>query len=369
MFTSLKGLKPSGDSLNFQKLILPCGFYLILKLFSIAIIYATFEQLFSRPFFFSGSDMVTYLTCEPTTPNILYSYSICFLNITRLADSQAITLGLFLNTAKDLAFIIIVYCITNRRVCMIFVIFLSLHPFLALSHPQYTTTVFSSISLLLVFAYDTKSTWLKTTFFSNRFLITASSILIGFRYSNAVIFLLYFVFKNYKNFYFMSFLFICTLSSFWFSWNYIYSFISYSLNAQNYILSFDKIFTLVKVTDIAVIDYFLATILYLFTHLIALTGFREAAANNFYNYFFPIDAKSVAQFILFSTFSLFHIFGVAAFCVHFRQYKGIVFCVIINILVCCLFLTHIRYFIHIIPLSLLGCSVFLDKKIITKKIH
>ena len=150
------------------------------------------------------------------------------------------------------------------------------------------------------------------------------------------------------------------LTLIWFSWTYTYSFIEYSINAQGYILSFDKIFTMVKAINIAAIDYCLATCLYLLSHLIALTGFREAAVLDFSSYFFPIDAKSIAQFILFFTFLLFHIFGIIAFCVYFWQYKGIVFCVIANILICCLFLTHIRYFSHLIPLSLLGWSVFIN---------
>jgi len=76
-------------------------YYLILKLFAIAVIYATFEQLFSRPVLFYG-DLAGYIDCQPITPNILYSYSICLLNITSLGDSQALTLGLFLNITKTI---------------------------------------------------------------------------------------------------------------------------------------------------------------------------------------------------------------------------------------------------------------------------
>ena len=346
--------------------MVPCGIYLILKLFAIVVIYAAFEQLFSRPALFYG-DLAGYIDCRPNTPNILYSYSICLLNISSLEDSQALTLGLLLNTAKDLAFIIIIYCLTNRRICMVFVILLSLHPFLALYHPRYVTTVFSSISLLLVFGYDAKSKWLKNTFSSNRVLVIASLILVGLRYTNSIIFILYFTFKNYRNFYLVGSLFIFVLTLILFSWTYAYSFIDYSINAQGYILSFDKIFTMVKATNIAAINYFLATCLYLLSHLIALTGFREAAVLDFSGYFFPMGVKSAAQFILFFTFSLFHIFGIIAFCVYFWQHKGIVFCVITNILICCLFLTHIRYFTHLIPLALLGWSVFIDKNIFYKK--
>ena len=80
-----------------------------------------------------------------------------------------------------------------------------------------------------------------------------------------------------------------------------------------------------------------------------------------------MSARSVAQFIIFFTFSLFHILGIVAFCVYFWQYKGIVFCVIMNISICCLFLTHVRYFTHLIPLALLGWSVFIDNNISYKK--
>ena len=347
-------------SVNFKQFLVPFGVYLILKLFSIAIVFSTFEQLFSRPVL-SYADLSGYVNCQPTTPNILYSYSICLLNITSLGDSLALTLGLFLNTAKDLAFIMIVYCITNQRICMFFVILLSLHPFLALYHPRYVTTVFSSISLLLVFAYDTKSAWLKTGFFPNRVLFASGSILVGLRYANSVVFLLYLIFKNHRNFYFMSFLLISALSLLWFSWTYIYQFVLYSINDQGYSFSFYRISTMVKATNIPGIDYFLATCLYLLTHLIALTGFREAAVLDFLGYFIPLGARGVIQFILFLTFSLFHIFGIVAFCLYFWQNKGIVFCVIMSILISCLFLTHVRYFVHLIPLALLGWSVFFDK--------
>ena len=220
--------------------------------------------------------------------------------------------------------------------------------------------------MLLLFAHATKSTWLKSTFFSNRFLVATCTILVGLRYANFVPFLLYFIFKNNRKPYVMSLLFICTLILVWFGWPSISLFLDISINGQAYILSFTNILTLVKVTNIPSIDLFLAACLYLFTHLIALTGFRETAVLYFSDYFFPVGAKSITEFIIFFTFSIFHILGVLSFFVYFRKYRAFVYCVIVNILICILFLTHIRYFIHIMPLALLGISVFIDKNITQK---
>tara|TARA_B100000963_G_scaffold353673_1_gene368804 strand:- start:263 stop:997 length:735 start_codon:yes stop_codon:yes gene_type:complete len=241
---------------------------------------------------------------------------------------------------------------------------ISLHPFLALYHPRYVTTIFASISLLLIFAYETKSSWLKTTFFSNRFLVPIIAILVGFRYANLVPFLLYFIFKKYKDFYLMIFLIASIIIVGWVGRNYIYLFLEITIYGQKTILSYSNIFSWVKVTNVAFIDYFLAMCLYLFSHLIALTGFRETAVLYFSDYFFPLEAASISEFILFISFSVFHIFGITAFIIYFWHHKAIVFCVLFNMLICCLFLTHVRYFIHLIPLALLGFSIFIDKRIL-----
>lgn len=346
-----------------KNLLLLILLYFICKTFSILLIYNTFEWLFSTPTFFFG-DQKTYLNCGPTTPNVLYSLSLCFLSIDSLKDAQAIAIGLFLNTSKDILYIMIVHYCTNRRISMIFAVVLSLHPFLALYHPRYVTTIFASISLLLIFAYDTKSSWLKTTFFSNKFIVTIIAILVGFRYANIIPFLLFFIFKKYKDFYLMIFLIASSIILVWFGWTYINLFLEITIYGQEYILSFNNIFSWVKVTNVAFIDYLLALCLYLSSHLIALTGFRETAVLYFSDYFFPVGFMSISEFILFISFSVFHIFGIVAFVIYFWHQRAIVFCVLVNIFMCCLFLTHIRYFIHLIPLALLGLSIFIDKKIL-----
>ena len=166
----------------------------------------------------------------------------------------------------------------------------------------------------------------------------------------------------------MGFLLIFASGLSWYGWNYVQAFVDYSLTNQEYFLSFSNIFLLVEMTNIAVIDFTVATCLYLFTHIITLTGFREYAVVDPLNYFFPFNARSIFHLVLFSTFSLLHTFGIITFCMYFFQrYKRIVFCVSLNVVICCLFLTHIRYFFHLIPLSLLGCSLFLDKKIFKRK--
>ena len=349
-----------------QKLILPIGIYVILKIISVAIVYATFEQLFSRPALFYP-DLVVYIGCQPTSPNILYSYSICLLNITNLGDIQALTLGVLLNTIKDLAFLVIVYCITNRQTCIIFVFLLSLHPFLALYHPRYVTTLFSSIALLLVFTYEIKDSWIKKISISKRSLVIVSLILVGFRYTNSIIFLLYFTFKNYKNFYLIGLIIILALSFLWFSGNYASEFVNYSINAQTYDLSFSSISDFVKVSNINYVDYIFTIFLYFISHLFTLTGFREAAVLDFTHYFFPLNTESLMHFLVFFSFSIFHIFGILAFCIYFKRYRGLVFCVVMNISIACFFLTHVRYFLHLIPLALLGWSVFINNKILNKK--
>ena len=258
----------------------------------------------------------------------------------------------------------IVYYCTNRRISLIFAVVISLHPFLALYHPRYVTTIFASISLLLIFAYDTKSSWLKTKFFSNKLLVTIITILVGFRYANIVPFLLYFIFKKHKDFYLMIFLAASSIILVWFGWTYISLFLEITIYGQEYILSFNNIFSWVKITNVAFSDYILALCLYLFSHLIALTGFRETAVLYFSDYFFPLGFMSISEFTLFISFSVFHIFGIIAFVIYFWHHKAIVFCVLVNIFICCLFLTHIRYFIHLIPLALLGLSIFIDKNIL-----
>ena len=260
---------------------------------------------------------------------------------------------MLLNTGKDVFFIFIVFFCTNKRITIIFILFLSLHPFLALYHLRYVTTSFASICLLLLFSYEVKSAWLKSSFFSNKVLVLACGVLVGFRYAILVPVLSYLFFKNIRNIYFVGGLSIALITLSLFSWNYLSTFVNFSLNGPND-FSFNNIKNTLDLEHLPILGSALSFCLYFFVNLIMLTGFREASVLNFYDYFFPIDKSSILEFLIFLSFSIFHLFGLANFCIHFRKHKAIVFCVLVNIVVCCLFLLHIRYFIHLIPLALIG---------------
>ena len=347
------------EHISFKQLKEIVAIYLFLKIVSIILIYNIFEPLFARSFFYY-SDWHGYIDCKLSTPNILYSFSICLLDIEAISDFIAIFLGFFLNTVKDVFFVIIACCCTNKRIAIIFTIFLSLHPFLALYHLRYVTTSYASICLLILFAYEVRSTWLKSSFFSNKFLIFACGILVGFRYAILVPVLSYLTFKFIRNIYFLVVLFIFLIILSLVGWDYMSIFVNYSLNGNND-FSFNNIQNTLNFNILPIFDTVLSFCFYFFVNLITLTGFREGSVLNFYDYFFPLDRRSIFEFLMFLSFSIFHLFGIASFCVYFRKYKAIVFCVIVNIFVCGLFLTHIRYFIHLIPLALIGFSIFCHK--------
>lgn len=359
MFKLLKDQSYLFEHISFKQFKEMVAIYFLLKIFAIILIYNIFEPLFARPFFHYG-DWEAYNDCKLYSPNFLYSLSICLLDIEAISDLKAILLGLFLNTLKDLFFIIITCCCVNKRTAIIFILFLSLHPFLALYHLRYVTTCFASVCLLMLFAYEVRSTWLKSSFFSNKFLIVACGVLVGFRYAILVPVLSYLTFKYIRNIYFTAGLFIFSVASFFISWNYMSSFINYSLNGTND-FSLNNIQNTLNLKIFPILDIALSFCFYFVVNLITLMGFREGSVLTFHDYFFPLDAPNVLELLMFLSFSVFHLLGIIYFCIHFRKYKAIVFCVIANIVVCCLFLTHIRYFIHLMPLALIGFSILCNK--------
>ena len=172
-----------------SKLIL---LYLFLKTISITLFVLVLPDIFSRDYFWYP-DLTEhnyyYGSCSSSSPNFLYTLFICWSGVETLSDSQSIIISFLLSTFRDIAIIWIAIkkIKSNYPLLISLVILLGLHPYLSYNHIRFTTDLFASLGLLLIFfyAYEQKRV--------NLFFIITSCVLVGFRNSLVFPFLLFLI--------------------------------------------------------------------------------------------------------------------------------------------------------------------------------
>ena len=105
-------------------------------------------------------------------------------------------------------------------------------------------------------------------------LVLACGVLVGFRYAILVPVLSYLFFKNIRNIYFVGGLSIALITLSLFSWNYLSTFVNFSLNGPND-FSFNNIKNTLDLEHLPILGSALSFCLYFFVNLIMLTGFRR----------------------------------------------------------------------------------------------
>ena len=114
-------------------------------------------------------------------------------------------------------------------------------------------------------------------------------------------------------------------------------------------------------SSIIVLDYFISLLILFSVNLILLMGFREAAFTTFPSYFLQNDLVTNISIIIGLFMFSFHLFGLYNFIKYFVKTKPINLCFIFFILFHLFTISHLRYFLPIIPLTLIGLMKYFEE--------
>ncbi len=341
--------------------------YIFLKSFIVLIMIFLVPIIFSRGYFYYG-DLSAYTSCNPNSPNSFFSLYICLIDIDSISSFRAIGTAIIINTFRDLLLIVIVIKnqILRKKSLLFFVVFLALHPYLALYHAKLATSIFAVLGVVIMY-YAIISSRRQSALIDLSLIVLA-----GMRNTMAGMIVPYYIWeivrqligivkgKEYFDYYFLKNIISLSavISIVMLSGQYMFNILrasnNYSLNAAFFAQYIDTPFIL--------LDSFIAYVLVIFSHLFFLLGFREAAYTEFPHFFIPLDG--LVYFHIFIGIILFIAHGTGFF--YFlkshisKDRRYIIF--LITLVPTLFSVAHLRYFIPFIPLSMLGLAMLIDKK-------
>lgn len=333
--------------------------YAGLKLIAVVFMMAAFEPLFGRSYF-SYPDFAIYATCNPYAPNGLYALTICALGADNIAAPQVVALALVLMTVRDLAFIKLAQVFLSRPALLLFAVLLGAHPYLAAYHGRFTTISAASLGVLLLF-------WIIQ---SGRVLTAATALgfvlLAGLRNAMAPIYMAAIVVmapaiiqsRSWGRAGLMAVTVVALMIILQLPETYASAFLS---GAGRYPLSYQNIAAWVG-SGAPVVDYIVAAPLLVISHGVLLLGFREAAFTSFPAPFWPPTPSGVAQLIAFSLLAAAHFVGTLNFYRRLGRARPALFLLLLTVIPSFLIVSHMRYYLPLIPIAMLGLAMFLDKK-------
>lgn len=360
---------------DFLKIFLIC--YIPLKLIIVTFLIYFVPIFFSKDYFSYPDFISNYTYCDLTSPNLFFNLLVCSLEIKSISSPLPIIISFFMNTLKDFGFLMISLKFISKRYVIIFLFLIIFHPYLNLYQAKLTTDIFGSFAVFLIFYVITSNT--KRIILWDFFFI----IFTGFRNSLLIIFLYYYLHRFCKTLFYISnfktltknlLYFIGLLTLFLIITQndiviniFLNFFSSRNFNVLNYFIATNiyninvHYFAELINSSIIILDYFVSVFLLIFVNLILLMGFREAAFTTFPYYFFKDDIVTNISIMIGLFMFSFHLFGLYNFIKYFVKIKPINLCFIFFILFHLLTISHLRYFLPIIPLTLIGLVKYLDE--------
>ena len=359
--------------MNINKIILPekriIYLYIIFKLAALISLILILPIYFEKSYFYSNDFYNLYNKCELLSPNFLFSIITCFLGIKTLVDPASILVSISISIIKDYLFLIIAIKYLNKNFLYIFILALSLHPYLNLYYLKFTTDLFSNLGIALYCFYIFNDKINKNI--SNIVFLILSMI----RNSLVFLFVTHYLFQIYLNFSSVKklnnefslkknlFLIFLLLSSvLLINMNYAKDFLSsnkiYDLNTAFFVSHLDFLPNF--------LGYFFAIIFNVITHAILLLGFREQAYTEFL-YFFS-SQNGMLKFYLIMGFSLFlfHLVGFYYFIRTFVKKYPYLIILVIYLIPNLFLVSHMRYFMPMMPISILGLCLLMQNRKDTK---
>ncbi len=275
-------------------------------------------------------DLSVYSICDQKTTNALYSQMLCFFNLNHdrgMYNFYLIVSSICINFLISSGFFVVLKDMLLRKGQIFFIIFLGLHPFMAIYYPKFYTDLFGCLGIFLIFLYIYKNYEIDVTFLiSSLILINLRSALIPSFVIFAVINVFRGFFNNKKALIGGISLLILTISSFLIYKDFSQSFVSANNFYQN------KLFN----------PFF-------------LLGFREAAANLGIGYLFEqIHWYGIIQLSVSIMLIIVHAVGLIGY-IRFSLIKNFYLLIPLTyIIVPLMGVSHLRYLLPVIPLIIFG---------------
>ena len=337
--------------------------YLPVKIIALIILFFFLFNTKQQYALLSYPDFTRYTNCFSNFDNILFGLTACALKIKDTSNFLPIVITLIITLIRDFLYLkFATKLIKNNKIIIIFALLLAFHPYLVIYNLKFSTDLFGSLGILLIFyqiTYNKNSLRL--------FFITL--VLVYFRNNLIVVFSLYYLtnlvvsyldssqIKFKENLLYLIILLFCWLSLS----NSVY------LQTSNMGLVFDSRwpFSLPNhLNFFGLENNLISNAIGLFTmfisHLILLTGFRESV------FLFGFEALflnglyfGIVQTIVSLILATVHILGMVYFNIFSTNKKYLI--VLAYVFPTFLALSHLRYFYPLIPIALLGLSILINK--------
>lgn len=333
-------------------------FYLTIKFILVASLISVFDLIFSQSYF-NYPDFDDYSDFNVRSHNGLFSVLLFNISVNDISQPLAIFLAFFLNSFKDLFILLIARSVISKRATVLFCLFLSLHPYLAVYHAKFTTDIFAGLAVTFLFFKCFKkfqSPWIE---------LVIVFLLSGLRNStipmlgvfSALNVVRQFLAGDLKK---STIYFMCGLSAVFFLFlpeeNYSKALVNSAKEYPFNIMYFQTIFDLGS----GLLATAISAILVLVSHTVLLLGFREAVYIDFPEIFLPFTPIIGIQVFVFISMFFVHIIGlVYFFLLYLREQKDLVLLLLI-VFPGFLLVAHLRYFLPLIPIALWGFALFSD---------
>lgn len=308
--------------------------------------------------YFKFEDYPVYNNCLEWTANPFFGYIVCLINSENIANAFAIIVAILINTIRDLGFIYLIKDYITNNAYKVFCLLLALHPYLTLYHAKLTTSTFAGLGVLLIYYLINRNIKI------NIFYYFLGIILVGFRQSQILMFLYFYLIYWYQNFknnklnslylllFLISLAFLMSLSSLdYFS---KVTRLSFEYPTNMYISKFINI-------ENYHINLILSKTAQIFIHVFLLLGFREKAYTEFPGIFISGDLIDILQIFIGFILILIHSLGIYGF-YKYNVRRNILYLSFLFYIFPTVILTgHLRYLLPVIPLILIGFVLLFEK--------
>ena len=97
------------------------------------------------------------------------------------------------------------------------------------------------------------------------------------------------------------------------------------------------------------------------SHLILLTGFRESVFVLGIEFLIDLGISGYIQILIYSALSIFHIIGISNFYKKLIKDSPVLLILLLYVIPSFIAVAHLRYFLPLMPLSLLGVAMLLNR--------
>ena len=108
-------------------------------------------------------------------------------------------------------------------------------------------------------------------------------------------------------------------------------------------------------------SYLLVSPILVISHLILLTGFRESVFVLGIEFLIDLGISGYIQILIYSALSIFHIIGISNFYKKLIKDSPVLLILLLYVIPSFIAVAHLRYFLPLMPLSLLGVAMLLNR--------